>query len=384
MRETLKDFCGRTGETRLLDQWDAVRNGTLTPGGISRGSKKKVWWRCERGHSWQAAVHTRTGGGTGCPYCAGRRAWPGETDLAALFPEIAAQWDAEKNGDLTPASVLPGSHAKVWWVCEKGHRWQATVKSRVAGCGCPVCANRELDHGDNDLETIYTELAAQWHPTKNGALTPRDVVPGARRKVWWVCGYGHEWRAAVASRVAGCGCPVCAGKVVVPGENDMASLFPEIAAQWYQEKNGRLRPSAVSPYSNRRVWWRCESGHAWQAAVASRTTRDAGCPYCSNKKVLKGFNDLATREPQVAAQWHPTLNGSLTPEMVLPGSHNRVWWACPNGHVWKAVIYSRTGAQRSGCPVCAGRSSEKRQRRYAKLETGPPGPVKPYERQGGA
>lgn len=383
VRETLKDFCGRTGETALLDQWDVARNSALTPNDISYGSKQKVWWRCGHGHTWQAAVHTRTGSSTGCPYCTGKRAWPGETDLATLHPDLAAQWHPTKNGNLQPDAVLPGSHRKVWWVCEQGHEWQAIVKSRTAGSGCPVCTNRELCPGDNDLASEYPPLAAQWHPTKNGALLPKDIVPGTPRKVWWICGKGHEWKSTVASRVAGCGCPICAGKIVVPGENDMASLFSDIAAQWYQEKNGKLSPADVSPYSNRRVWWRCELGHTWQAIVASRTTRDVGCPYCSGKKVLKGFNDLATRNPQVAAQWHPALNGNLTPEMVTPGSHNRAWWECPNGHVWKAVIYSRAGPQHSGCPVCAGMVSEKRQRRYATLETGPPVPAGSSERQGG-
>ena len=59
--------------------------------------------------------------------------------------------------------------------------------------------------------------------------------------------------------------------------------------------------------------------------------------------VQKGFNDLAAKAPDVAAQWHPTLNGNLTPEMVTPGSHRRVWWQCPLGHTWKAFVYSRTG-----------------------------------------
>jgi len=71
--------------------------------------------------------------------------------------------------------------------------------------------------------------------------------------------------------------------------------------------------------------------------------------------VLKGFNDLATTAPKIAAQWHPELNGSLTPQMVTAGSRKKIWWHCAEGHVWKAVVYSRAGVQKSGCPVCAGR-----------------------------
>ena len=97
--------------------------------------------------------------------------------------------------------------------------------------------------------------------------------------------------------------------------------------------------------------------------------RNSGCPYCAGKKVLAGFNDLATTEPEIAAQWHPALNGALTPRMVTAGSHKKVWWLCAEGHVWKAAIYSRTGKQRRGCPVCSGVVNGKRRERYEKMLT---------------
>lgn len=353
----------------LLRQWHPTRNGALTARDVSRGSKRKVWWLCEKGHAWQAMVYTRADG-SGCPYCAGKRAVPGETDLAAQWPDVAAQWHPTKNLPLTPQEVLPGSHRKTWWVCEKGHEWQAMVKSRVSGCGCPICTNRELAQGENDLGATHPDLAAQWHPTKNGNLTPRQVVAGTQRKIWWRCEKGHEWQAAVFSRARdSAGCPVCAGKKIVAGENDLASQFPAVAAQWHLVKNGFLTPEQISPSSNRRVWWRCGLGHEWQAIVAARTMNGSGCPYCTGRKALAGFNDLATLEPQVAAQWHSTLNGALTPEMVTVGSHRKVWWRCPDGHVWKAIIYSRAGPQKAGCPVCAGRVRPERAEGYAAILT---------------
>lgn len=364
MRESLHDFCVREGRQELLDQWTAEINLPLTPDNTSHGSKRKVWWQCEKGHRWQAEVHTRTGSGSGCPVCAGKVAQAGENDLATLFPDLARQWHPTRNGEITPEQVLPGSHRMVWWVCEKGHVWRSQVRSRAAGCGCPVCANREIRPADNSLATKYPQLAAQWHPTKNGPLTPEQIPPGTIRKVWWRCEKGHEWQAGVASRVSGCGCPVCAGKKVIAGENDLASRFPIIAAQWCPEKNGSLTPRQVTPSSNKKVWWRCELGHDYQASIAARTVNGSGCPYCTGRKVLPGFNDLATLEPKLAAQWHPTLNGSLTPEMVTTGSHRRAWWICGLGHVWKAAIYSRTEPQKCGCPICSGRINKKRLARY--------------------
>jgi len=310
-------------------------------------------------------IYTRVGG-TGCPYCKGKKAYPGENDLASQHPDLASQWHPTKNRNRTPADVTVGSHYKAWWICEKGHEWQAVVKSRViGGTGCPVCTNRVLIPGENDLATTHPELARQWHPDRNGGLTPRDIVAGARRKVWWRCDRDHEWQATVLSRAyGGAGCPVCAGKAVIPGENDLASQFPAIASQWHPTKNGSLSPEGVTPYSNRKVWWRCSLGHEYTAAVSARTMNGSDCPYCAGHKVLAGFNDLATLEPKVAAQWHPTLNGTLTAEMVTVGSHRKVWWLCPEGHIWKAVIYSRAGPQKCGCPVCAGRVSMAKRRYY--------------------
>lgn len=120
-------------------------------------------------------------------------------------------------------------------------------------------------------------------------------------------------------------------------------------------ENGTLTPELVTAGSNRRVWWRCEKGHSYPAVIAHRVRSGSDCPYCSNHKILPGFNDLATIEPVVASQWHPTRNGSLTPQQVTPGSRRKVWWLCDKGHAWRAVVNSRTGKQRCGCPICAGR-----------------------------
>lgn len=373
MRESLYAYCLRSGETDLLAQWDRRDNGALTPADLSYGSKQKVWWTCEKGHRWQATVTARTSDHTGCPMCAGKRPDPGVNDLATLFPHLAAQWDQERNGDLTPDQVLPGSHRKVWWQCPEGHRWQAFVKSRVGGAGCPVCQHRALSVGETDLAACFPALAAQWDQERNGDLTPQDVFPGTQRKVWWRCARGHVWQARVSSRAQnGAGCPVCTGRQILPGENDLATLFPAVAQAWHPDRNGSLTPARISPYSNRKVWWQCPRGHSYQAVVSARTASGSGCPYCTGRRVLAGFNDLATLEPALAQEWHPTLNQGLTPDQVTSGSHKRVWWQCPAGHVWKAVVYSRARGKRCGCPVCAGKVSGKNLARYHDPPPGQP------------
>lgn len=269
---------------------------------------------------------------------------------------LLEQWDKEANGELTPENVSIGSHTRAWWKCEQGHSWSAEIKTRVLSeKGCPICANRFLQQKENDLATCFPELAAQWHPTKNEDLTPRDILFGTKKHVWWQCEKGHSWKSSVYTRTQkGAGCPVCNGKIVIPGENDLATAFPEIAAQWHVEKNLPLSPDQVSPFSNRKAWWNCDLGHEYESMIPSRTSGNSGCPYCAGRKVLPGFNDLATVEPNVAAQWHPTLNAPLEPSMVTIGSKKKVWWICRQEHVWKAVVYARAGKQKTGCPVCAG------------------------------
>ena len=197
------------------------------------------------------------------------------------------------------------------------------------------------------------ELLEQWDPA-NLPATPQNVTYGTRDEYWWQCEKGHRWQAPVKSRTSGRGCPYCTTRRLQPGVNDFASAFPTLAAQWHPTKNNALRPEQVAANSNRSVWWQCEQGHTWRAPVGRRVQFATGCPYCTGRKVLPGFNDLASLEPQVAAQWDTERNGSLRPDQVTVGSGKRVWWRCEEGHVWKAKVYSRTGKMRTGCPVCAG------------------------------
>lgn len=211
---------------------------------------------------------------------------------------------------------------------------------------------RKVIKGYNDLETVNPELAAQWHPTKNGSLLPTDCSFSSTRKIWWICKNGHEWEATVYNRYHGSGCPYCAGKKVLPELNDIATTHPNLALEWHPTKNAPLTPAGVSIGSVKRVWWICRQGHEWQASPNTRSK--TGCPYCSGKAVLPGYNDLATTDPTLAEEWHPTKNGDLTPCMVNRGSVKKVWWLGKCGHEWQATINNRRYGH--GCPICNKRN----------------------------
>lgn len=283
---------------------------------------------------------------------------------------LLAEWDREKNHaeGLFPDQLIQGSTKAAWWLCEKSHSWRAKIQKRASGQGCPVCAGKRVLKGFNDLQTVAPEVAKSWHPTQNGELTPEQVTAGMPRRVWWRCEKGHEWEATIANRVRGRGCPICSGKQVVEGINDLVTTHPELAYDWHPFKNGPVLPQAVTAGSNQKVWWRCKLGHEWEAEIYSRV-RGNKCPFCGGKRVLKGFNDLQTVVPEIAMEWHPTLNGDLTPEQVTAGSCKSAWWQCAYGHVWKTRISFRAGPKQTGCPVCAGKVKQAKQRYYEAMES---------------
>ncbi len=306
------------------DGWD--------PATVTTGSDKRVVWKCSKGHRWETAINYRTNG-SGCPYCSRHRVIPGVTDLATMHPEIAAQadgWDA--------ATLAPKSNKSRNWRCENNHVWSSTVANRTLGHGCPLCSGNKVETGVNDLATTNPELANQadgWDPTTMSTFSNKRVA--------WKCELGHTWAAIINNRSKGRGCPVCSGKKILPGFNDLATIHPAIATQavgW--------DPTLVSAGSHRKALWKCPVGHTWNTTIKHRTS-GLNCPYCSGKGLLKGFNDLATTHPELAKQavdWDPTC--------YQAGSNKKVKWRCYEGHEWIAWINNRSKGV--GCPTCANYS----------------------------
>ena len=283
-------------------------------------------------------------------------------NLSLLKPELAKEWHSAKNGSLTPSNVTPGTPRKVWWECEKGHEWRAMVSNRSKGKGCPYCSGR-IVHTDNCLATLNPKLAKEWHPMNNGKLSAKGVTPGSNRKVWWKCKSDHEWQAVVVSRRNGVGCPYCSGRRALPN-NCLQTLNPTLAREWHSEKNGSLTPEDFSLGSKRKVWWQCRKNHEWKSTVQNRNN-DRGCPYCGGKKTNED-NCLATLNPKLAKEWHPTKNGRFTPEEVTLGSQKKVWWKCKKHHEWQAVVVSRSNGRR--CPYCNSQTSMMELRLYTELK----------------
>ena len=335
--------------TALMREWDYEKNNTINPVHCARSSRKKVWWKCKHGHSWQAVVRNRTYGYQGCPYCSGRLAIPGINDLETVLPKLASEWDYDKNNELIPSVMKPNSHKKVWWKCEHGHSWLATVNNRKKGTACPYCSGRVALKGVNDLATLFPKLAVQWDYEKNGKLIPSTITCASNKNVWWKGSCGHTWQTTVYNRIKGHGCPYCSGRYAIIGVNDLETVSPDLVSEWDYNKNGVLKPSELKSYSNRMAWWLCKYGHSWSATISYRS-RGHGCPYCAGSLVQKGVNDLETLMPELALEWDYEKNGELKPNEVKSKSSKYAWWQCKYGHSWKAIIYSRSNG--SGCPYC--------------------------------
>ncbi len=159
----------QTVNPTLAQEWNFEKNNELSPEDVMPNSNKKVWWKCSEGHEWQAKINSRNDGRR-CPYCARQIILKGYNDLQTVNPNLAKEWNFEKNDGITPSDVTPNSEKKAWWKCSKGHEWQATIKSRNHGRGCPVC--------NSERSTSFPEYAIVYYLKKHGL----EVVHSYRKQ----------------------------------------------------------------------------------------------------------------------------------------------------------------------------------------------------------
>ena len=398
--------------TQLMIEWNWKKNNELgfNPKVLTIGSTKKTWWKCSKGHEWIARISSRTAG-NGCPYCSGRFAVKGKNDLQTVNPSLAKEWNYKKNNGLTPAEVLPGSGKKVWWVCSKGHEWQASISDRSRGNGCPYCSSKKVLQGYNDLQTINPDLAKEWNHKKNNGLLPEKITANSGQKVWWKCKKGHEWQATIASRNKGIGCPIC--------NSERSTSFPEYVIEYYLKKydidvihlyRGKgyeldiYIPSKKIAIEYDGFLWhknkykkdlekniKCERDgiklYRLREGLSSLNSSSIDYIVQQNQEdlskiveeilseiiganidvdierddtAIENLREYAEKEksilvynPEIAKEWNHEKNGNLKPEHFTVNSNKKVWWKCRNGHEWQAVIANRN--KNHGCPYCSGR-----------------------------
>jgi hypothetical protein len=390
----------------LLSQWDHSKN-PKSPSLYLPQSNKPVWWKCERGHEWQAPVYRRTGG-AGCPSCTNQTS-KNElriyTELAAVFANVLhrQKLDGVEVDVYLPDFRLAIEYDGKFWHHELAQKDQLK-HDHLASLGVKLLRVREaplpklqahdiiipmgsflnkgtmdqlvslFDPGsaylkevqfvaekiyltyleffpspfpENSLAKVNPELAKEWHPHKNSPLTPENFTQSAKPKVWWQCSHGHEWKAAIYSRnIGGHSCPYCSGFRATK-ETNMAITHPQLALLFHPTKNGDLSPETVKAGTGIRLWWQCHCGHEWQQTGDKLSkVKTEPCSRCRS---------LNVKRPDIAAMWHPTMNGSLTPTEVPFGSCVNRWWQCQRNsdHTWRASPNNMTKPDRKTfCPSC--------------------------------
>ena len=390
----------------LLQEWDYELNG-LPPEQYLPQSNKKVWWKCIKGHSWQSVISNRTGLGNGCPQCTNQTS-KNElriyTELSTVFDNVLHR---EKIDGVEVDIYLPNSSAaieydgKYWhqnksaqdikkerhlldrgikllrireapleqlsshdiiipmgsfitkpiinqiiewlgtdtpYLCEKAFRAEETYLTYLDYFPSPF--------PEHSLANVNPNLAAEWHPNKNAPLTPDNFTQSAKPKVWWMCEEGHEWQATIYSRnLGGHSCPFCMGRKATK-DTCMAATHPEMAQLFHPSKNGELTPEFIKAGTGKLLWWQCELGHEWQQTGDKLKRTKEPCEVCRS---------LAVKRPDIAEMWHPSKNGSVTPDDVVAGSGVNRWWQCTvnSTHVWRASPNNMTASNRKGyCPYC--------------------------------
>ena len=345
---------------QLMLEWDWYSNNEigLDPSVLTHGSNKKAWWTCKSGHKWQASICTRTSG-HGCPKCAkiylgNKNATPnvGES-LNDLFPEIAKEWNYNKNKEL-PTQVCAKSNKKVWWTCSVcGHEWESIISDRVSHRGCPICSRTMRTSEPERIVYFYIKKYfddAIWS-YKHEQLRDLEIdiyIPSHN------IGIEYDGQALHKNtnkdlckdkicddlniqliRIREPNCPdyqTPANLIKLTDlnratltneilnilirlgifnpdiniehdkeqiddlivyrriENSLAKRFPEVAMEWNYERNGKLTPENVTGRSSKKVWWKCFAfGHEWESTVANRTKGNM-CPECSKAKLSAKYS----------------------------------------------------------------------------------------------
>ncbi len=253
------------------------KNRPLTADQVFAGSSKTFWWRCDKGHDFEAKASNRSAAHSGCPICLHRHIIIGVNDAATLYPQLAREFHPDKNLNHSLDRLAPGTNVLLWWQCTEGHTYRASLGNRTRGAGCRYCARRASQRVT--IAKARPDLAAEWHPN-NLPLTPADVTIGSRMDIEWLCPNGHSYVQRPERRNAGYGCFICSGRKLLRGTNDAQTRYPEICSEWHPSMNCFKEACDVLPGGTALYWWKCKEGHITRQSVPHRV-QSGGCTECA-------------------------------------------------------------------------------------------------------
>ena len=356
-RVSLKDWC-LINAPSLLSEWDIDANAGKTADDYSHASNDKVYWKCSKcGHRWQARIGNRTLLNRGCPVCGKKRAKDKMlctkargNNLAEKHPELEKEWIIEKNGGKTADQFACGSDQYAWWKCSRcGFEWYAQIKKRaLRHYGCPQCAKDSTSFPEQAIFYYVSKVFPEAVSRETGLGFELDVLlPEKRVAIEYD---GIRWHKGAKS---------------LEKDNRKDKKCREYGLMLYRIRDIQL------PHTESATIIDCVDGDdiSLQKAIEQLflclgTSLNTSIDIKRDtQEILSGYkkqlynNSLAVKFPDLAKEWHPTLNGGLSPESVEWGSGRPVWWKCSKcGYEWRATPNHRTrnaGVDGSGCYKCA-------------------------------
>lgn len=334
---------------RLMIDWDFEKNSKLglNPSEISDKSQKRAWWICEEGHEWEAIIRNRSNGNN-CPFCTGRKILNGYNDLATTHPSLAKEWNWQKNNDLSPYDISFGSNKKVWWMDELGHEWEASVEQRTRGNGCPCCSRENrISHKEivvyYYIKKYFADAISTYKHSDFGTMELDIFIPQISTAIEYD---GSKWHQDVVRDLKKDN--ICASKNI--------NMI-------------RIREPNCPEYKSSCTFIYLEN-YSQQALINAITSvlhllhiDDLDIDISRDCEDIESVvfhkirdNSLSALFPNVAADWPPTKNGTLTSEHVYAHSSKKVWWKCSVcGNEWFQSIVKRCFGL--GCSKCVDRLS---------------------------
>jgi hypothetical protein len=212
---------------------------------------------------------------------------------------------------------------------------------------CPICSNRLIVLGINDLTTTHPELVKDWAPENPSYLDPSRLSAGSKAWVIWQCEFGHQQKLRVHERAKLAKCTFCSRAEIRASRTSLVETHPEISAQWNYQWNDEP-PSSFTPGSRHEAWWICNYGHNFKSRIERRTA-GGNCPQCSRRALAAGVNDLATTHPELTTEWLTYMNRKEANQVIA--GNRKWWWECLAGrHKYEQSVPHRV--QSKGCPEC--------------------------------
>ena len=349
---------------KLVKEFNYKKNNSLLPKDISRGSDRKIWWKCLKGHEWLASPNNRTKikkkngkifNGTNCPYCSGLKVTPNKT-LKKLRPEICKEWHKSKNGKLKPDNFGEFSNIKVWWECLKGHEWKTRIADRSAGKNCPKCFNQSSKPEFrilSEFEKLFKDVISRFKFKRNEIdIFISDINCGIEYDGYFF--HKNSIKKDIKKNIFFKNNNFNLIRVRHLPLKKISNLDVLVTKDELIKKDLNNIAKSILNFCNTNQ----------KKTLQNYIKRQTFINEKSYKKYLSYFpspipqKSILSVDIKYTKEWNYKKNHPLKPEQFHRASHTKVWWKCLKGHEWKSMIKDRI-LQNQNCPYCIGKKISK-------------------------